>query len=438
MTRLPLPEDRYGNSAASDLLGEDGGAHCLHYQPWLTVKGGALQAIAQEVFDAIPPPAVGPRRTNRKDATERRRSCLYALIANLTVLALSPLNWEALVAPMAKVSRTRYDRADFSIEVQTLCIQALQFLEVLAIIPGVFRRTRTRLVVSEGFSAKLRARRVTLDDVGKAPGGETILLRASKGRHGQSPALVDYPDGSRSQALRREMEELNAALNAADIRLDGLPVPPIHMVRIFQQDDLDAPPTWTRHGRMYRGSPWLDLQKDQRYRLTMGGEPLADLDYSACFLHLAYVKMNAPFPAGDPYSLDGLEHQRGMVKQLTTSLFFRKVRPSRLPVGFRAGLPEDWNMLRFMDAITEKHPAISRLFGTEVGWEFFNTESCIMMAVVRHLLQRGIVALPCHDGALVQQTHKLLTTETMRRVSKAVLGRELPVAEKPILRPLAT
>lgn len=432
---LTLLENGHGEDAMLEPQEGEAGVLYLHYQPWLTASGSCLVALADEVFNAIPAPAIAPGRTHRKDATERRRLCTFNVLAHLVVLAQSSMQYDSLVLPLQNAKRTRYDRAAFTVEVLTACIHALEFLGILSVVPGVYKRSRTRVIVSEGFKAKLHGRNVSLSDIGKVSGGETILLRSREGRQGRTGELVDYADDNRSDLLRREMEDLNAALNAADIRLDGQPVPPIHMVRIFQQDSPGAPPAWSRHGRIYRGSPWLDLRKDQRYRLSMGGERLADLDYSACFLHLAYIRQGAAFPEGDPYTLDGLEGHRAAVKQLTTSLFFRKTHPTRLPKGFKNGLPDGWNMARFVSAISDRHPAIACLFGTEVGFDFFATESALMMAVLKELRAFGVVALPCHDGALVQKTHKQLTIDCMRRVSFQQLGRELPVAEKPIAMP---
>jgi len=236
------------------------------------------------------------------------------------------------------------------------------------------------------------------------------------------------------------MQQINANLSKANVRYDGLAVEPFHMVRIFLDDPKAEP--WTRHGRLYRGVH-LNVKKEHRYRLTISGEELCDLDWSACFIHIAYGMVEAAFPTGDPYGIPGLEHCRGTVKAIMSALLSRRAATSgkvlpdfKLPRGTAVGLPEGWNGKRFLQAAQSYHAPIAHLFETPEVWaETSYIESEMMLEVLERLALEGCTALPCHDGLLCPQRYKGLAVATMETVSKERLGEAIPVTEKPILRP---
>lgn len=420
--------------------GGDGARH-FHYQPWLSVAlGGPLWALAEEVFASIPVPSVTPGRSLRKDATERRRLAVFSLLANLTVLALSPLRYDSLLLSIHRGKGDRYNRAAFSPLLLQNALLALEFLDVVSVTWGQTKRTRTEVSLSAGFTAKLQARGITLAEVTNAGQGETILLRQRANR-GDASELVEYADTTMSRRKRAQMEELNAYLSKADIRLDGQPVEPFHMVRIFLQDQKAAP--WTKHGRLYRGFH-LGLKRGERHRLTIGGEELCDLDWSACFIHIAYGIAVAPFPSGDPYGLPGLAHCRGTVKTIMSALLSRRgpapgkaLPPFKLPRGTASSLPDGWNGKRFLQEAKAYHAPIAHLFETPDVWtQTSYTESEMMLEVLGRLRAEGCAALPCHDGLLCGKSFKPLAVAVMEAVTRERLGQAIPVTEKPIERPI--
>jgi hypothetical protein len=288
--------------------------------------------------------------------------------------------------------------------------------------------------------AKLQTMGITLADIKHhVPFGETILLKRRGGR-GDASELVDYADTETSSTKRTQMQELNASLSNANVRYGGVPVEPFHMVRIFLDDPKAEP--WTRHGRLYRGFH-LNVKKEDRYKLTISGEELCDLDWSACFIHIAYGIAGAAFPTGDPYGIPGLEHCRDTVKAIMSALLSRRAGTSgdtlpdfKLPRGTAVGLPEGWNGKRFLQAAQSYHAPIAHLFETPEVWaETSFIESEMMLEVLEKLRASGCIALPCHDGLLCPQRFKGLAVVTMETVSKVRLGQAIPVTEKAILRP---
>ena len=94
-------------------------------------------------------------------------------------------------------------------------------------------------------------------------------------------------------------------------------------------------------------------------------------------------------------------------------------------------MPVGWsNPQRLRKAILEKHPALGKAFGRRLGYGLMLTESRVLTAVLAELMERGIVALPLHDGLLCAQSRKEEAAEVMRRKAIEVTGAAIPVEEK--------
>ncbi len=410
----------------------------LHYRPWLTAGSEQLRALCGEVFDAIPAASSPPKRKPRADAVERRKLCTMSIIANLVAVGLSPAGHEALLLTVRKDAQSRYSKAPFTTEVLRDCLTGMAFLKVVSIEWGRAHVAATKVVISEGFRRRLELAGITPADVGKLPGAETILLRSRSERAGVTGDLMDYPETDLTRAMRAEMEELNASLCAADVRLDGRPLGPIHMVRIFQHH---AEKPWGMHGRLYWG-PHSNLEKGERYRLSIAGEELCDLDWSTCHLRIAYASAGIEPPAGDLYAIPGLEGHRAGVKEAFNALFNRRPPKAgqafapRLPRGTRAMLPTGWDGKLFLQAARDFHPAIIHLFGKpDVGLEFMKLEADMLLEALRRLRTVGCVGLGLHDGLMCQTRYRDDAIKVMQEVSREFLGWVIPVTEKAIWRP---
>lgn len=254
--------------------------------------------------------------------------------------------------------------------------------------------------------------------------------------------LVDYQETPETIHLRKEVLTITEALNQADIRFGGLRTPPVFLQRIFQIERPDAPQALNRHGRLW-GGWWQNLRKAERGLITIDGEPICDLDFKACFLCLAYVRMGAAIPEGDPYEIEGLgpEYRSALKKTFSALLFRDGTRRSRLPDEIRRDLPSAWTMPKLIDAFREKHPVIAPLFGSGVGLEIMHTESQILVAALLDLAHQGIPALGMHDGLAVAQSKRVSGVMAMQSASRHVVGVQLPVIEKslavepPLTRP---
>jgi hypothetical protein len=129
---------------------------------------------------------------------------------------------------------------------------------------------------------------------------ELIILRNDKGK------LIDYRDNRDIDRMRRKLERFNEALIGGNI--DETMLAPL--ARIFNKN-------MKRGGRFYAmGASWQNVKAEARKSLTIGGEPVAELDY--CTLHPAilYAETGAPMPR-DCYDLDGWPRKLVKVAMLT-------------------------------------------------------------------------------------------------------------------------
>lgn len=404
----------------------------IQHDPWLTpLPGSPLDILAADIWPKLEAATPRPsKRQPRKDAAERRRAIVGNLLANLTVLALSHPPGHRLTISATNDAVTRYDRKDIPTVPLIKAVGLMATMGFVGRSAGVSRKLRTTVAASTSLRAAMVLAGVSLADVAKSPGGETIILKADMGRR-MPKRLISYRDCPEADRLRAEMDTINRALNGADIRLDGMRLPSITMVRIFQLPGPEEAHTFDQYGRLYRGG-WQDLKRDRRRHLTINGERLCDLDYRAAFLSIAYAWRGVALPQGDPYSIAGLEEHRAGTKRAISSLFFRTGGIRRMSPELRAMLPRGWTGERLTEAIVDHHRAIAPLFGINCGPDLMNAESKILVAVLLRLISRAVVALGCHDGLLVGAAQKATAAEVMRQVSAEMLGVALRVVEKPL------
>ncbi|WP_354554043.1 hypothetical protein [Kaistia defluvii] len=389
-------------------------------------------------------------RSLRRDAAQRRRFVMGNIAANLVQLALSPSREEGglLAIATAKTKPTRYDREDYPQGILAGSVAALADAGMLVRHPFVFKQATTTVEPTPEFIALMQRHGVRLADIGRDAGGETIWLRAREDENGETlrrrqyrnqtigKTLVHYDDTEETERLRAEMERINSTLNGAEIAYAGEPIGPLALRRVFLLRSASDPYEFKLSGRIVGGF-WQTLRKDKRYLITVGGEGIADLDFSAAFPSLAYVVATGALPDGDPYDIPGLGEHRDGAKLAMISMLSRKGDMRRLSPELKAALPEGWTARRLVEALTLRHPAIAHMFGRDVGIELMHLEASIMTAVLLELADRGIPALPIFDGLNVRKSDSAVAQEVMRAVSAQCLGVALRVVEKPIWRPRA-
>ncbi|BCP55609.1 hypothetical protein K32_42260 [Kaistia sp. 32K] len=422
----------------------------IFLDPWLTAKGAPLVALVDHLMLITMPDTTKRTRSLRHDAAQRRRFVMGNIAANLVHLALGPSREEGglLAIATAKTKPTRYDREDYPQGILAGSVAALEDAGMLVCHPYVFKQRTTTVEPTPAFVAWMHRHGVRLADIGRDAGGETIWLRAREDENGETlrrrqyhnqtigKTLVQYDDTEETERLRAEVERLNKVLNGADIAYAGEPIGPLALRRSFLLRSPHAPQEFNLNGRI-AGGFWQTLKTRKRHLITIGGEDIADLDYVSMFAMLTYLKATGSLPVGDPYDIPGLEKHRDGAKLAMISLLSRKGDMQLLAPKLKAALPEGWTARRLVEAMTLRHPAIAHLFGRDIGIELMHTESRVLMAVLLELADRGIPALPMHDGINVKWSDRAKAMEVMQSVSAKLLGVALPVKEKPIRRPQA-
>lgn len=269
-----------------------------------------------------------------------------------------------------------------------------------------------------------------------------LLLRGAKDARGRAPALP-VPDTPETRRMAAEVRTLSEWLGGIPVTLAGAsgwaqPTPDgsrlrvvstrhTACVRIFNGGRMD----WG--GRLYRGW-WLAMSKaDRLARVRIGGEPLAEIDYSGMFLRLAYRHARAAWPFGeteDPYLVAPFAdraHRAGM-KACTLALL-NGAKGRQFPDGAADQFPAGTRPAQVYAAIRGRHPALQTAgaFGAALGHTLTRTESDLMVRLLLRLRREKLAALPIHDALVTPVSHAQGVAEVMQGEALRALGCNLPV-----------
>jgi len=338
------------------------------HDAWLYPRGPGLVALTVTVSAAM---AFGLSAPTRSDARRNRELVTGNILTNLAgmVLTANYLPGRRLAISTAKGERSRYDRADWPKGIVSGVLDTMAAAGCIVRHPHVPHQHQTTIEPTLAFHRALQRHGVTLRDIGRRAGGETIWLMARTGEDGfaDQPAPKerrDYAETSDSRRYRGEMERINAHLNAADITLRGQHQGPIFLRRSFMQRHPDEPRqprrspsrTFSLNGRLVGGF-WDNLPREDRHLLRIDGQEVADLDFSSMFINLAYLRKALPLPF-DPeaaYRIPGLEGHRDGAKKGLLSLLSRRGPMKQLSAELRAMLPQGWTAKQFSAAATAHH-----------------------------------------------------------------------------------
>ncbi len=411
----------------------------LMFDPWATCTGFHLLLIATKVteslLDANLKRAGRHLRRPKAEVVERVSNIISSLVANLALLHRGELHGRRLAIKMEHTAATRYDRSGFGQLPKV--IGAMADLGLIVKHRAVTHKRRTGIEATGWLLEALKVNEVSIGQVGKAEGEETVWLTARTGRdaYGNKPPneLVNYEDTDETCRLRMEMEEINRFLSLQRIELDGEAQASITLTRRFLLRHPNDRPAFNLHGRLY-GAFWLTLPQHRREGLRINGEPIADLDFASMFPRLAYGVAGSEPPEGDLYAIPGLEGHREGVKAGLSALLSTPSEMSRLPSNVKAKLPLGWTAARFREAIALKHAALVPLFGRDLAMDLMFTESQILVQALLRLMMQGVPALPMHDGMMVAGRHVCTAMHAMEWAAERVVRRRIPVTLKSSMR----
>lgn len=416
--------------------------------PWLTTAPLPQgQPVASLIGD------LAPRLAKvRVDAAKRQIAVLACVLANfaaaIPALPLALATMPAIAVPQGKLKATRYDNPAITGRQLKPTLDALVEAGLIVRTPAIFKERRTTVQPTDHLAELMASHNVTATSITRLPNEEVIILRLRKGRAAeedgetftatstQNGNLIDYPDDCQeANALRSPLRRFNAFIAMSDIRIEGRdnPPPPKPFKRIFATS---GPVRFNLHGRLYVGQVggWHQgLPKAERHLVRINGEKVAEIDFNAMHLRLAYAEANRQPPSGDLYAIPGLEAFRPAIKIVCSAMLSIAGELTKLPSSVREvcpELPKHWTARRIASAVKAHHPAIAHLFGKDRGIALMHTDSTLLMMVLTRLMECGLPALPLHDAILVQQSAQDTAIAAMREASMVLLGVELPVSVK--------
>lgn len=209
-----------------------------------------------------------------------------------------------------------------------------------------------------------------------------------------------------------------------------------HLVRVFNGN-------LSSGGRFYRVF-WAEMRKHLRPHLRINGEPVAEHDFAACHLRLAYYALGVPCEADnwrdrDHYALRGIDNSWRKTVKLGVQILLNAKSLRQARGALAAGIDATtWDTSLDMAealiaAIKEAHPALAPIWhsGCGLGLQFVDSE--IVKSCLEQLMDRGIIGLPVHDAIIVPASQHHALVEIME-TTFSTLGPQLAPAAVANLR----
>jgi hypothetical protein len=215
--------------------------------------------------------------------------------------------------------------------------------------------------------------------------------------------LTELPIDTVARRLAEQVSQFNAAAAHCEVR--GC-LPP-RFRRVFTGD-------WLLGGRWYAcGSDGVYQQLTERERLgiTIDGEAVAEVDAQASHLSIMHGLMGLPLANGYPYAIDGVP--RSVAKRWIVATLGKGYSVTRwadrTPAGIAAtdARAVGEAVLRRYAFLTSPWIIATHLsaFGPAralVTHRLMSVEAEALTAAMMSLAERGILALPMHDGLIVK------------------------------------
>jgi hypothetical protein len=166
-----------------------------------------------------------------------------------------------------------------------------------------------------------------------------------------SGRMIRYEHTDRTRVAERQLKELNAFLDACDLRHG------IHRgyIRVFNNGD-DPAFKWNMGGRLYSYGEgnYQQMSREERLRMFLNLEPVCEIDIRASYLTIFHAWLGEQLdPERDPYDIEGLgaEH-RDLAKRWVTASFGNYAPITKWPKEIRKNYLEETGK-----TISKKHSA---------------------------------------------------------------------------------
>ena len=188
---------------------------------------------------------------------------------------------------------------------------------------------------------------------------------------------------------------------------------------------------WNMGGRFYSQhftDSYPVMSGDERLKMTINGEPVAEIDIRASYLTIFHSLHGLQLPESDPYDLPGLgpEH-RDAVKKWMVATFGNSKPIVRWPERMLKKTPEleQYNVSTITKAALAKYPVLTEwgqpLRGLKHGWaDLMWFESNVMLSTMLALKQEHqIPSLSVHDSLIVPANNAETARSLLRIPVKA-------------------
>ncbi|MET4634923.1 hypothetical protein [Kaistia defluvii] len=366
------------------------------------------------------------------------RNVVAGIVANLVHSTVFSAASAAIILPLANARKVRISPVlpGFGRGLKAV-LQGLQAIGVAIVTLPTELHQATTIAPSEGFRGEVLLHAFTTHDFRWSPVIDCIHLNR-KDRQGKREAFA-IPTTAEAALYREEMEAINGYLASADIAYvgnDPVDTSDRLMARYFNHPPHVSRPSLDLGGRMFGGF-WQGLKRGARRHIRISGEPIVELDYRQMFPRLAYSHVQAGPPSDDDDLYDlpqlagiGSDH-RDTVKKAFNALMFKAGTMRKWPPEIAEGLPSGCSVGAFRKALVGRHPAITDLLNTGIGYRLMNRESCIMCRVLMGCIALGITVLPIHDAVLCPASAAFMVQQIMADAARYVVGHTVPVSVKP-------
>lgn len=267
-----------------------------------------------------------------------------------------------------------------------------------------------RYLANEGLTPENWSEHFELVEPDRPLVKDPVVLRRRNVRHrgekyrGYS-MRVDLND-PKARRLRERMDRLNLFYMKHVVE----PMPVRGFKRIFNNGE--SPQfDWDQGGRLYAvAGSYQTMRKADRAKLTIDGEPTAEIDVRASFISILSAMRGMQLdPTTDPYEIEGLP--RPLVKAVVTMTLghdrFHARWPSevkrRLEDTLGVALGKTYPLAKVLPLVVDKLPALRDWGSSNISCfdlQFAESEG-LLSAVERLAYDHGVVGLPLHDSLIV-------------------------------------
>ena len=273
--------------------------------------------------------------------------------------------------------------------------------------------------VSEHFAPEPPKNPLVLKDYAVGKGKDRESGRRIKWRN----TRLDTPDAKRLEADVRELNDFLARFELTGGEHYGYE-------RVFNNL------SWKKGGRLYSSGEqcYQRLSEAERLKMTINGEPVAEIDIKASFLTIYHAMARQPLQgSGDPYAAVE-EIDRSIVKLWTTISFGNSNPATRWPPktakDFKKETGKDLSKVARAKDIAQKmletFPALKKLENLSEAWAHlqYREGQAVMGTMMILMREHRVPSFSMYDGIIVPESKVNIAADTLRRVFKEVVGAE--------------